>query len=64
MQVYRIKTLLDVSLRHLKRFSETQCCSFLYGTLLVIRQKGESENRGNKEANHTKFSEKQTFRTP
>ena len=30
MQVYRIKTLLDVSLRHLKRFSETQCCSFLY----------------------------------
>ena len=30
----------------------------------VIRQKGESQNRGNKKAKHAKFSEKRTFLTP
>ena len=30
----------------------------------VIRQKGKSQNRGNKKAKHAKFSEKRTFLTP
>ena len=30
----------------------------------VIRQKGESQNGGNKKSKHAKFSEKQTFLTP
>ena len=30
----------------------------------VIKQKGESQNGGNKKTNHTKFSGKQTFLTP
>ena len=36
----------------------------LHGKSSVIRQKGESQNGGNKKAEHTKFSEKQTFLTP
>ena len=31
---------------------------------LVIRQKGKSQNGGNKKAKHAKFSEKGTFLTP
>ena len=31
---------------------------------LVIRQKGESQNGGNKKIKHAKFSEKQTFLIP
>ena len=30
----------------------------------VIRQKGESQNGGNKKSKHAKFSEKRTFLTP
>ena len=32
--------------------------------LSVIRQKGESQNGGNKKAKHAKFSEKQAFLAP
>ena len=32
--------------------------------MLVIRQKGKSQNGGNKKAKHAKFSEKQTFLPP
>ena len=32
--------------------------------LSIIKQKGESQNRGNKKAKHAKFSEKRTFLTP
>ena len=31
---------------------------------LVIRQKGETQNGGNKKTKHVKFSEKRTFLTP
>ena len=31
---------------------------------LVIKQKGESQNGGNKKVKHTKFSEKRTLLTP
>ena len=34
-----------------------------YENELVIRQKDESQNRGNKKAKHAKFPEKQTFLT-
>ena len=33
-------------------------------SLSVIRQKGESQNGGNKKTKHAKFSEKRTFLTP
>ena len=44
--------------------SIAQILLVLYGKSSVIRQKGESQNGGNKKAKHTKFSEKQTFLTP
>ena len=37
--------------------------SFLSVISLVIRQKGESKNGGNKKTKHPKFSEKRTFLT-
>ena len=39
------------------------CYSFVMAISSVIKQKGESQNGGNK-TKHTKFSEKQTFLTP
>ena len=35
----------------------------IINTLSVIRQKGESQNGGNKKTKHAKFSEKRTFLT-
>ena len=44
------------------------CCIALVSIFscssLVIRQKNESQNGGNKKAKHAKFSEKRTFFTP
>ena len=38
--------------------------SVLHISTSVIRQKGESQNGGNKKAKHAKFSDKRTFLTP
>ena len=39
-------------------------CELCYLCMSAIWQKGESQNGGNKNTKHAKFSEKRTFFTP
>ena len=59
--IIQTRTYGDKFTNKIKRQNEIKITS---DKTLVVKQKGECQNRGKKKANHVKYSEKWTFLTP